>query len=71
MRTNYLNRSEPGDFDRVYALREDMVLVANPGTENEFEAGSVWDAENFETACDAADEESRVLMAQARAEFGF
>lgn len=32
-------------------------------------AGSVWDAENFETAVDAVEEETRVLYAQAREEF--
>ncbi len=33
--------------------------------------GNIMDFENIESAADAADEESRVLMAQAREEFGF
>lgn len=67
----YLKRSEPGDFDRVYALRDDMVLIAHPGRDHEYPVGHVMDADNFETACDAADEELRIMLAQARDEFGF
>lgn len=33
--------------------------------------GEVFHAENFEYAVDEADEETRCLMAEARAEFGF
>lgn len=36
----------------------------------DFSVGLVSNAENFETAIDAAEEESRVLIAQAREEFG-
>ena len=32
--------------------------------------GNIMDLENIESAADAADEEARVLMAQAREEFG-
>ena len=35
-----------------------------------YEVGHVSDPANIETAADAADEESRVLMAQMRREFG-
>jgi len=37
----------------------------------DYEVGAVANAENFDYACDAADEEAAVLLADARAEFGF
>jgi hypothetical protein len=36
----------------------------------DFEVGAVGDPDNFETAIDAAEEEMRCLIADARAEFG-
>jgi hypothetical protein len=35
-----------------------------------YEAGHIMDPENIECAVDAAEEEMRVMMAEARAEFG-
>lgn len=45
-------------------------LVYNAGTHCEIDVGLVSDPENFGTAVDEAEEEARILLAQAREEFG-
>jgi hypothetical protein len=39
--------------------------------EHSYRAGYVMNAENFEAAVDAAEEDARIMWAQARREFGF
>tara|TARA_R110000744_G_scaffold367818_1_gene477439 strand:- start:363 stop:575 length:213 start_codon:yes stop_codon:yes gene_type:complete len=39
--------------------------------EHSYRAGYVMNAENFESAVDAAEEDARIMWAQARREFGF
>jgi len=66
-------------YDRIsgdgrHGLKGHTVFrIVNSGAGDlvDFEVGQVMDVENFETACDAADEEARVMIAEARAEFGF
>lgn len=67
MTARYLERSKEGEHQNVYALREDMQLVVNPGTEWEEVVGAVAHRENFHLACDAADEEIRCLLAEFEA----
>lgn len=46
-------------------------LIASAGTEFEYDAGLVADAENFDYAVQTAEEEMASLLADAREEFGF
>lgn len=65
-----------GTSGTTYRLRHEqgssgpMALYVGTGADS-INVGQVMDRENFETAVDVADEETRVLMAEAREEFGF
>lgn len=51
-------------------IAEDPELAELIGADPDYSCGLVGDPENIETAADAADEEMRCMLADARAEFG-
>lgn len=75
MKSTYIRQSE--SYPKYHLIRRDDGLhVALKASEDfddgdgYFSVGQIMDEENFETACDNAEEESRILMEQARQEFG-
>jgi hypothetical protein len=72
--------TSPSQFDRVSEdgryglLGHTLYFIAGfgPGEDlTDCPVGDLFDPENFEVAVDAAEEEMRVLRADAAAEFGF
>jgi hypothetical protein len=61
----YIKKTQDGR----YGLKANGELIRLAGRDS-FTAGFVMYPANIEIAADAADEEARVLMAQAREEFG-